>query len=102
MGKIVTETLFRIVIVIIAVYLIRTAFPDDKFWLILAITAVVGGVVLPAYNSYINFYKSNKEIIENSICSKCRHFDETAVLCKKYESHPKPDFIPCDGKEFEG
>jgi len=102
MGKIVTETLLRLIVVLTAVYFIRTAFPDDKFWLILAITAVIGGVVLPAYNSYTSFYKSNREIIENSICSKCRHFDESAVLCKKYESHPRPDFIPCDGKEFEG
>ncbi|MBK7868131.1 MAG: hypothetical protein IPJ75_14765 [Ignavibacteriales bacterium] len=101
MGKLVIESLVRLVVVLVVVFLIRTALPDDKFWLILTIAAILAGVVLPAYTGYKKFYAQNREIIENSICSKCRHFDESAVLCTKYESHPKPGYIPCGEKEFE-
>jgi len=81
MGKLVIESLLRLLVVLVAVFLIRTVLPDDT--------------------GYKKFYAQNREIIENSICSKCRHFDESAVLCTKYESHPKPGYIPCGGKEFE-
>ncbi len=101
MGKIVIETLIRLAVVLIAVFFIRTAMPDDKFWLILTLFAVTGGVILPAFYSYKSFYQENKEVIENSVCSRCRHFDRSAVLCKKYEAHPKKDFIPCGGDEAE-
>ena len=101
MGKIVIETLIRLAIVVIAVFFIRTAMPDDKFWLILTLFAVTGGVILPAYYSSKSFYQENREVIENSVCSKCRHFDRSAVLCKKYEEHPKKGYVPCGGKEVE-
>jgi len=43
----------------------------------------------------------NKEIIENTLCSSCKHFDESAVLCMKYDKHITKDEIPCGGIHWE-
>ena len=101
MGKIVVEALLRLLIIIVVVFFIRTAMPDDKFWLILTLFAVSAGVILPIWNSYKKFIAENKEVLENSLCSRCRHFDRSAVLCTKYEEHPRTDYLPCGGKDFE-
>jgi len=43
----------------------------------------------------------NKKVIDSSLCSSCKNFDRSAVLCIKYDKHPTENYVPCDGVDWE-
>ncbi|MGD8780740.1 MAG: hypothetical protein PVH88_17470 [Ignavibacteria bacterium] len=100
MGAIVYWTLIRIAILIPILWL-AIEWMDYKFWWTISIMAVYGVVIYPAYLQYKIFRDKNKEIIFDTLCSSCKSFDETAVICMKYDEHPKVDYIPCEGSDWE-
>jgi len=100
MGKIVFWALIRIAI-LIPVLWIATNWVDYKFWWILSGLAIYGVIFHPAMIQYRIFKEENREVLEDTICSQCRHFDSSAVLCMKYDEHPQEDYIPCDGIDWE-
>lgn len=67
----------------------------------MAFISLYGVIVHPALIQYRLFVEENKEIIKNTLCSSCRNFDETAVLCMKYDKHPTTKELPCDGIDWE-
>lgn len=100
MGEIVLWTLLRTVLAIILIWLIQDYW-DYKFFWVAGTLFIYFFVIFPAIQSYKNFVQKNKPVVENSLCSSCRHFDESAVLCMKYDKHPSQDYIPCDGIAWE-
>lgn len=100
MGKIVFWSLIRIA-ALIPVLWIAIDWIDYKFWWILSAMAVYGVVFHPAIIQYRIFKEENREVLEDTICSRCKHFDQSAVLCLKYDEHPKEDYIPCNGIDWE-
>ena len=58
-------------------------------------------VLYPAYSEYVKFRENKVKKMEGTLCATCRHYDETAVLCMKYDKHPTPDYIPCGGNDWE-
>lgn len=63
--------------------------------------AVYGVIIHPAVIQYKLFMETNKEIINNTLCSSCKHFDKSAVLCMKHDKHPTVDSLPCEGMHWE-
>jgi hypothetical protein len=63
--------------------------------------SIYGIIIHPAIVQYNQFKEDNKEIINNTLCSSCRHFDETAVICMKHDKHPTVDSLPCEGLDWE-
>ncbi len=100
MGEIVFWTLIRILILIPVIWISQNYF-DYKFWWIISITAIYIVIIHPAIIGYKKFEEKNKEVNENSLCSSCRHYDKSAVLCMKYDRHPTMNFIPCNGIDWE-
>ncbi len=100
MGKIVFWALIRIAF-LIPVLWIAIDWVDYKFWWILASLAVYAVVFHPGIIQYKIFKEENKPVLEDTICSQCKHFDESAVLCLKYDEHPAENYIPCDGIDWE-
>lgn len=100
MGQIVYWTILRAAILIPLLWLIFDHV-DEKFWWVILIMSVYGIIIHPIVVKYKAFVETNKEIIENSLCSNCRHFDKSAVVCMKYDKHPTIDNIPCDGIAWE-
>lgn len=100
MGKIVFWALIRIAI-LIPVLWYATEWVDYKFWWIIAGMGIYAVVFHPAIIQYRMFREENREVLEDTICSQCRHFDGSAVLCMKYDEHPKEDYVPCDGVDWE-
>lgn len=100
MGHIVYWTLIRIVFLIPALWYILDLL-NYKYWLIWSFLAIYLVVIHPAYIQYKKFFLANKEIIEETLCSSCKHFDESAVLCMKYDKHPTKEEIPCGGIHWE-
>lgn len=100
MGAIVYWTLIR-AIILIPVLLLLFEYIDYNLWWIVGIMSIYGIIIHPAIVQYNLFMEKNKEIIHNTLCSSCHHFDETAVLCMKHDKHPTVDSLPCEGVDWE-
>lgn len=100
MGAIVFWTLIRTAI-LIPTLLILFEWLDYKFWWMITGMGVYVVIIHPMVIQYKIFTEQNKEIINNTLCSSCRHFDETAVLCMKHDKHPTVEFLPCEGTHWE-
>ncbi len=80
---------------------ILKSYIDYQLWLIIGIAAIYGIIIHPAVLSYKKFEVKSKNVLESSLCSTCKHFDPSAVLCMKYDKHPTEDYIPCEGIHWE-
>jgi len=100
MGRIVYWGLIRTVITIIILWVSYDYF-NHKYWWIMATIGFYIVVIQPIIMQYKSFTTKNKSVINDSLCSRCKHFDETAVLCMKYDKHPTDDFVPCEGSAWE-
>ncbi|OGU73244.1 MAG: hypothetical protein A2V93_02975 [Ignavibacteria bacterium RBG_16_34_14] len=100
MGDIVFWTLIRLAISIPLAWVLKD-YLDYPIWWISIVIILYGFVVYPAIISYKKFEEKNKNLFESSLCSSCRHFDKSAVLCIKYDKHPTLDYIPCEGMDWE-
>jgi len=100
MGAIVFWTIIRVAILIPTLWFLVELI-DYKFWWTLVIISVYGVVIHPAVIQYKLFIEKNKEILYNTLCSNCKHFEKTAVLCAKHDKHPTVNFLPCDGVDWE-
>jgi hypothetical protein len=74
---------------------------DAQLWWMVSIAAIYVLIIHPAMVSYRWFERRNKKVIESSLCSSCKNFDPSAVLCIKYDKHPTENYVPCDGVEWE-
>ncbi|MCZ7602515.1 MAG: hypothetical protein QY331_15680 [Melioribacteraceae bacterium] len=100
MGKIIFWGLIRVA-VLIPVLWIATDYIDYRYWWIITAMSIYGVVFHPAVIQLKIFREENKIVLEDTICSQCKHFDASAVLCLKYDEHPTEDYIPCDGVDWE-
>lgn len=100
MGGIIYWTIIRIAILIPLLW-IATDYIEYKYWWMVVTMSIYGIIIHPAFIQYKLFREENDEVITNTLCSSCKHFDETAVLCLKYDEHPTEDKIPCEGAAWE-
>jgi hypothetical protein len=100
MGDIIFWAIIRIAIVIPLLWLL-TGYIDYKLWWIIMCFTVYGVIIHPAISRFKKFELKNKSIIEDTLCSSCKHFDVSAVLCMKYDKHPTKDYLPCEGNDWE-
>ncbi len=100
MGEIVYKTLIRFALLIVLLWFNKDFFGEKFFWII-SIILIYLFVVHPAYSAYTKFIDKNINVITNSLCSSCKHFDESAVLCTKYDKHPTENFLPCEGTDWK-
>lgn len=100
MGGIVYWTIIRVAILIPLLW-IATNYIEYKYWWMVVSMSIYGFIIHPAVIQYKLFREKHKQVITNSLCSSCKHFDETAVLCLKYDEHPTEELIPCEGSEWE-
>lgn len=100
MGDIVFWTLIRLAVSIPLVWILKDYLGYYIWWMTL-IFIFYAFVIHPAILSYKKFEGINKNLFESSLCSSCKHFEKTAVLCIKYDKHPTLDYIPCEGQDWE-
>jgi hypothetical protein len=74
---------------------------DSQLWWMVSTAAIYVLIIHPAMVSYRWFEELNKKVIESTLCSSCKHFDRSAVLCIKYDKHPTENYVPCDGVDWE-
>lgn len=100
MGGIIYWGLLRTAVVMVMLWFSYDYFQHNFFWIIFTLSVYLI-VIHPIVSEYKKFISQNKNIISNSLCAKCKHFNETAVLCMKYDEHPKDNYTPCDGVDWE-
>jgi hypothetical protein len=100
MGAIVFWTIIRTAVLIPIIWILQS-YIDFQFWWVLNILSIYAVIIHPAIIHYNLFIEKNKDIIESTLCSTCKHFDKTAVLCMKYDKHPSLEFLPCEGLDWE-
>lgn len=100
MGAIVYWTIMRIAILIPLLW-IAVDYIEYKYWWIIVMMSIYGFILHPTVIQYKLFREQHKEVITNTLCSSCKHFDETAVLCLKFDKHPTQETIPCEGGDWE-
>lgn len=67
----------------------------------MTIFGIYGIVIYPAIVKYRHFQENNKPIITSTLCSTCRYFEKTAVLCTRLDEHPTEQYLPCEGLGWE-
>jgi len=100
MGSIIYKALIRTALAI-AIIWVFSYYMNFQFRWIAGAAFFFLVVVYPFVNQLKKFQSENKEILTDTICAQCRHFDETAALCMKYDEHVRKDFIPCGGVHWE-
>jgi len=100
LGDIVFWTIMRTAAVIPALWILRSYINFELWWAI-CLMSIYLIIIHPMIIHYKRFEEKNKEIIESTLCSSCKHFDKTAVLCMKYDKHPSLDSLPCGGVDWE-
>lgn len=100
MGEIVWYSILRLGLTIILLWL-TFDYWGEKYFTIIGFLSIFFFVIYPAIRSYKVFTEKNKQVVENSLCTSCRHFDKSAVLCMKYDKHPNENFLPCEGNDWE-
>ncbi len=99
-GSIITGILFRTAIIIILSLSLSDYFDlRSNWWFVALILWFL--VAFPAYNKYKEFNNTSNDILENTLCGKCRYFDQTSQLCTIYDEHITEDYIPCGGDSWE-
>lgn len=100
MGGIIFWAIVRMVIVIPAVWILQGMF-NSQYWWMIAFFSIYAIVIHPLLTQLREFEEKHKDIIESTLCSSCKNFDKTAVLCIKYDQHPTRDSLPCEGIDWE-
>lgn len=100
MGAIIYWSLIRIAILIPLLWYFSDKF-ETRYFLLYAILIIIFIGFYPAFIQYKKFVNQTKEVVEDTLCSSCQHFDKTAVVCMKYDEHPTKEYIPCDGIHWE-
>ena len=100
MGEIVFWTIIRTAILIPVLWAL-IFYLEFQYWWAVTIIGIYGVIIHPAVIHYRLFEEKNKDVIETTLCSSCKYFDKTAVLCMKYDKHPSKEYLPCDGLDWE-
>ena len=100
MGEVVFWTIIRAAVTIPGLWILKGQI-DFQLWIFICFAAIYVLIIHPAMVSYRWFEQQNKKVIESTLCSSCKNFDRSAVLCIKYDKHPTENYIPCDGVEWE-
>ncbi|HOI29405.1 MAG TPA: hypothetical protein PLZ15_06540 [Melioribacteraceae bacterium] len=100
MGGIIFWAIIRTAVLIPALWLMQ-GLMEYKYWWWFGIMAIYGVIIHPSVIQYRLFIEENKEIIRNTLCSTCKHFDKSAVICLMHDKHPTLKFLPCEGLDWE-
>jgi hypothetical protein len=99
-GEIIYKTLIRLGIFLLVLWFFKNYF-DEKYFLIISLLVIYFFIFHPAYLAYKKFTEESKNILTGTLCSSCKHFDESAILCTKYDKHPTENYLPCEGNDWE-
>lgn len=84
-----------------AVWILRDFIEEYTDWWLVASFAIYGLAIYPAQIQYDYFRTANRRLIENTLCSSCRHFRAANLHCTLYDEHVTEEYLPCGGQDWE-
>ena len=99
-GSIISGVIFRTAAIMLLALSLNDIFDLRANWWFVALFLWFL-VAFPAYNKYKEFNKKSEDILENTLCGKCRYFDKTSQFCTILDEHVTEDYIPCGGEAWE-
>ncbi len=100
MGEIIWYSILRFGLIIVLLWLTYDYW-GERYFALIGFLSILFFVVYPAILWYKKFIEKNKNVVEQSLCASCKHFDPSAVLCMKYDKHPTENYLPCEGNDWE-
>jgi len=102
-GSIVSWAIFRAAAVIGISLLISEYLPWlDPFTQWGVTLLILYGVVLhPMQIQYRIYREETKNVMEGTLCSTCKYFEPTGVMCSRLDEHVSEEDIPCEGELWE-
>jgi membrane protein YdbS with pleckstrin-like domain len=102
-GSIVSWAIFRAAGVIVAAYIVSeyVSWLDYSTWWLLTLVMFYAVVLHPMQIQYRIYREETAKVMDGTLCSTCRHFEPTGVLCAKLDEHVSEDNIPCEGELWE-
>lgn len=102
-GSIVTWAIFRAAAVIGIMMLVSeyVRWLDYGTWWGATLLLLYAVVLHPMQIQYRIYKDETKNVMEGTLCSTCRYFEPTGVMCSKLDEHVSEDHIPCNGELWE-
>lgn len=102
-GSIVSWALIRAAILIALSLLVLeyVRWLDYTTWVMLTVIMIYAAVIHPMQVQYRIYTEETRNVMEGTLCSSCKHFEPTGVICSKLDEHVTEDLIPCDGELWE-
>ncbi len=102
-GSIVTWAIVRAAIVIILSLVLYeyVKWIEYGVWWMVTFAALFAVVLYPAQIQYRLFKESTKNIVSGTLCSTCKYFEPTAIMCTMFDEHVSETYIPCEGVNWE-
>ncbi len=105
MGSIVLWTLLRLGAVIVGAWILYDvmAVNNTSYALWWAVTglALYAVVFHPTQIQYLHYREETRTVVSGTLCSSCKYFESTGVLCSKLDEHVTEDYLPCEGQLWE-
>ncbi len=103
LGSIISWAIFRAAAVIFGCWLLGELAPWLNYGVWWGITLVsLYAIVLHPMTVQYNIYKQETaRVMSGTLCSTCRYFESTGVMCSKLDEHVTEDVVPCEGELWE-
>ncbi len=102
-GSIVSWAILRTAILIVLSLLAYeyVGWVDYGLWWSVTAIAFYAVVLHPMQIQYRLFKEETRRVMDGTLCSTCKYFEETGVLCSRLDEHVTEDVIPCEGELWE-
>ena len=102
-GSIVTWAIFRTALVLAGALLLYeyVRWIDYSMWWMITAISFYAFVVHPITIQYRLYKEETSRVLTGTLCSSCKYFEETGVLCSKLDEHVTEEYIPCNGELWE-
>ncbi|MBC8144313.1 MAG: hypothetical protein H7X80_01940 [bacterium] len=101
LGSIIWMAMLRLTAVIGVAFWLRDRITDYPEWWMITIGAMYGIAIYPAQIQYNYFKRTTRRLVEETLCSSCRHFNPEGLHCMLLDEHVNEQYLPCEGEGWE-
>lgn len=101
LGSIIWMALLRLTITLFVAWYLQDHFNEYSEWWLVTALAIYGIAIYPAQIQYEYFKHNNRRLMEETLCSSCRHFRPENLHCTRLDEHISEHYLPCEGEEWE-
>lgn len=101
LGSIIWMALLRLAITLFVAWYLKDHFDIFSEWWLVTALAIYGIAIYPAQIQYEYFKHNNRRLMEETLCSSCRHFRPENLHCTRLDEHITEHYLPCEGEEWE-